>query len=116
MAENTPETTASRKGIRKWAHTVWISFEFLSVQLADTIERDFAVVRREANLFLGSILLLLGLFNWSIAKFCDGNTADYLSCTRPDAYYYYGWFQIVLIITGATLVLIWLVKDRSRSK
>jgi hypothetical protein len=113
MPENTPEERRSKWVIRRRAHTVWISIEFLSVQLAEAIERDIAVMRREIDLFLGTILLLLGLLNWSTSKYCDGNTADYLSCTRPDAYYYYSGFSIALIVLGVLLILIWTVKKRS---
>lgn len=65
---------------------------------------------REAELFLGTGLLLTGLLNWSSGKYCDGNTADYLSCTNPTTYYYYGGLQIVLIIVGSFFLLFWYLK------
>ena len=113
MTENTSTEHTGRKGIRAKLHTVWISIEFLSVQFADAVERDFAIMRRESSLFLGLTLLLLGILNWSVGKYCDGNTGDYLSCTRPEAYYYYGAFQTGLIILGALLIAVWFMKNHS---
>ena len=92
--------------------TLWISIEFISVQIADTLMEYVSVMRRELELFLGSGLLLIGFFNWSSGKYCDGNTADYLACTNPVTYYYYDAFAIGLIVVGAFLTLIWLVKNR----
>lgn len=111
--EHSPEERTERKGIRAKAHTVWISIEFLSVQLVEAIERDIAIIRHEADLFVGTLFLLLGGLNWSTGKYCDGNTADYLSCTRPDAYYYYSAFAVALIVLGVFLILIWAVKKRT---
>ncbi len=95
--------------------TTWLSLEFIAFHLAKALGENVRVIRREVNLFLGSALSILGLLNWSTGKYCDGNTADYLSCTRPTAYYYYGWFSITLILVGVTLLLVWYVRNR-RSK
>jgi len=114
MAEYTPDGITERKQRPGRAQTIWISIEFISVQIADAIGRDLSIMRRELHLFLGTTLFLLGLLNWSIGKYCDGNTADYLSCTRPEAYYYYGGVEIALMVLGALLVLVWLVKTRSK--
>ncbi len=92
--------------------TAWISIEYVVFHFMNGLGETLRVMRRDANLFLGATLALLGLLNWSIGKYCDGNTADYLSCTRPEAYYYYGWFEIVLIIVGVLLVLAWYAKNR----
>lgn len=94
------------------ATTTWVSIEYIAVRLVEAAYEDLKIVRTEVNLFLGVLLGLLGLFNWSTGKYCDGNSSDYLSCTRPTVYYYYGAFEITLIVLGTLLVLIWLVKKR----
>ncbi len=71
-------------------------------------------IAHEMELFLGAALTLIGLLSFKNDKFCDGNTADYLSCTRPSTFYYYDWLSIVLVVVGVTFVLIWLVRARRR--
>jgi hypothetical protein len=111
MAEHSPE--AIREGKRvKWFTTVWVSIEFISVQIADAIMDYLWIIRRELELFSGTALVLVGLLHWSSSKYCDGNTADYLSCTNPVTYYYYDAFEITIIVLGAFLVMIWFLKNR----
>jgi len=76
----------------------------------DAAEEDWAIIREQSHLFLGALLLLLGLLDFHSGKYCDGNTADYLSCTRPVTYYYYTWLEIILIILGVMLILLWFMK------
>ena len=113
MVEKTQEQHTAAKGkVGTFISTTWVSIEYVSVRIAEALAENFRIIRSETNLFLGVTLFLLGLLNWSIGKFCDGNSADYLSCTRPTTYYYYGSFEIILILLGVVLVLIWLVKKR----
>ena len=108
-----PNTAESKEGGRRnIAQTFWVSVEYVSYHFARACADNIRIMRKEGNLFAGAGLVLLGLLNWSSGKYCDGNTADYLSCTRPNTYYYYGAFQIALIILGVFLVLVWYVKNR----
>ncbi len=108
------ETTGEgkKRSVKGIAHTTWITVEYLSVRVAEALGVNVRIMREEADLFVGATLTLLGLLNWSSSKYCDGNTADYLSCTRPTTYYYYGWFEIALVILGTLLVLVLFVKNR----
>jgi len=92
---------------------LWISMEFLSVGLVETLGEYAAVMYREAGLFLGAGLVLGGILNWSSGKYCDGNTADYLSCTNPTTYYYYGGVEVALVIAGVFLLLLWWLRRRA---
>ena len=83
-------------------------------RLLDAMEENWAIVRREKDLFFGSLLFLLGLLDFHSGKYCDGNTADYLSCTRPVTYYYYTWLEIILIIVGVFFILLWFMKREQR--
>ena len=113
MTDNTTKERAAHKGgIGAFFQTVWVSIEYLSVHLLDALAEDARIIRQEADLFSGMIIFLLGFLNWSSAKYCDGNSSDYLSCTRPATYYYYGAFEIVLIMFGVVLLLLWFVKRR----
>jgi hypothetical protein len=78
----------------------------------DGIGERMAIIRRESDLFIGSLLLTLGLAGFNSDKFCDGNSADYLSCTRPSTYYYFSAFDQALILIGVTLVLLWFFARR----
>lgn len=79
----------------------------------DSVADAISIVMREFTLFLGTALVLIGLLGFSSDKFCDGNTADYLSCTRPNAYYYYDWFHITLVVIGVFFVMIWFLRRRN---
>jgi len=84
-------------------------------RLMDALEYDWVIIRREYDIFLGALLFLTGLLDFHSGKYCDGNTADYLSCTRPVTFYYYTWLEIILIILGVGFILLWFMKrDRSR--
>lgn len=79
----------------------------------DFFMRSLATIAREAELFIGVALTIVGLFSIEADKFCDGNTADYLSCTRPSTYYFYSPLDIGIIVVGAFLILIWFLHRRS---
>jgi hypothetical protein len=79
--------------------------------LMDGVEENGRIIRRESELFLGTLLTIIGIFSFNSGKYCDGNTADYLSCTRPATFYYYGWFEIICIIVGVFLVILWFQKS-----
>ena len=115
MTEHASKEGRTRtKGVSGFLTRVWVSIEYISVQIADMLTENVRIMRAEIDLFLGSALVLLGGLNWSSAKYCDGNTSDYLSCTRPATYYYYGGFEIALVVFGTLLVLIWFVKNRRK--
>jgi hypothetical protein len=78
----------------------------------DGIGERMAIMRRESDMFFGALLLTLGLAGFNSDKFCDGNSADYLSCTRPSTYYYFSAFDQLLIVAGVTLILLWLLARR----
>lgn len=81
--------------------------------LLDWALRRLALIRAEFELFAGTALLAIGLLGFQSGKYCDGNTADYLSCTRPSTFYYYSAFDVALIVIGVFLVLSWFL-SRSR--
>jgi hypothetical protein len=84
--------------------------EYMYDELIDAIIDSARVVQSEGRLFLGSVCTVIGLMNFRNGKYCDGNSVDYLSCTRPVAYYYYSGFEIVLVVLGVTLMLVWFLK------
>lgn len=88
---------------------------FVGSRAVDLFVDDIAVIVANGRVFAGMILFLIGLFGFESDRYCDGNTATYLSCTRPSTYYYFSAFDIFLIVIGATLVLLWLI-DRPRQK
>lgn len=95
-----------RRIFRKTLIVLWR----VSNKMMDAIEVNWAIIKRESDLFLGALLTLLGVFGFHSGKYCDGNTADYLSCTRPTTFYYYGWLEIICIIVGVFFILLWLQK------
>lgn len=108
-----PHTRIKKLGrLRTIVQTIWISIEYVSFQFFEALGDRIKTMRKEIDLFLGAIFLFIGVLNWSSGKYCDGNTADYLSCTRPATYYYYGSFEIVLVVLGVLLILVWYIKNR----
>ncbi|MFA6566034.1 MAG: hypothetical protein WCT48_04780 [Candidatus Paceibacterota bacterium] len=71
-----------------------------------------SLMKKNALLFFGDALFLLGVFGWSNGKYCDGNAADYYeySCTNPAVYYYYGAFALAAIIIGSFFAIAWFLK------
>ena len=80
----------------------------------DFFVRAFGSVAREAELFIGTALTLIGLLSIEADKFCDGNTADYLSCTRPSTYYFYSPLDIAIVVIGVFLIMVWFLNRKSR--
>jgi hypothetical protein len=68
------------------------------------------LVKKNAMLFFGNALFFLGVFGFSRGKYCDGNTANYLDCTNPAAYYYYGPFALAAILLGSFFATAWFLK------
>ena len=100
--------------VKRVLRAVWLAVYRWFDRLLDWIEINWAIMRREAELFLGAGFLLLGLLNFQSDKYCDGNAADYLTCTQPSTYYYYGALEIFLILVGAVLILLWFQKRDRR--
>lgn len=73
----------------------------------DFVAREWAILAGEGRLYLGIALTLAGVMNFDAGRFCDGNTLDYIACTRPVVYYEYPWWAIALAILGALLLAGW---------
>ena len=104
---------------KKIQRGVWIGWRFVVFCLeyvADGLIEGYEVMRKEAGLFWGVLFIITGLFGFRSGRYCDGNTADYLSCTRPAAYYYYDTLHIILLVIGIFLIMIWFLKQNRRSK
>ncbi len=97
----------------KIMRTSWLVVQYLFDRLLDIAGEKWSVIKQESDLVLGTALTIIGVFSFESAKYCDGNATDYLSCTRPSTYYYYGGFEIFLIIAGVFLVMIWFLKRRA---
>ena len=97
----------ARKGV--WGFVLWAGD-----RLVDWLEERLRILIIEKDLFLGTLFFILGFLNFHSGKYCDGNSADYLSCTRPVTYYYYTWWEIALVILGVFLILIWFVQRNRR--
>jgi hypothetical protein len=74
----------------------------------DFIVGSLQTIARDASLFIGVALTVVGLLSFHSDKFCDGNTADYLSCTRPSTYYFYSPVEIGIVVVGIFLIMIWM--------
>ena len=113
MPEKPPVTLGHK--VKRAAYIGWLLVEYGFNKIADRSEDYVAVLRREAELFLGVGLVIVGLMNFENGKNCDGNTTDYLSCTRPSTFYYFSWWEILLVLLGAFLIAFWLF-GRSEKK
>jgi hypothetical protein len=105
-------TPARKKGIARFFHICWLLIDYGFNACVDALGSYVAVIRREVELFLGVMLSILGIMSFDADKFCDGNTADYLSCTRPTAYYYFDTWDKVLVVVGVVLIMIWFVRRK----
>jgi hypothetical protein len=89
-----------------------MTIAFFVNRAIDGLLNTFRLILREFELFLGAALFIVGFFGFNSDKYCDGNTADYLSCTRPSTFYYFDWIDITLIVLGVFFMLAWHLKRR----
>lgn len=99
---------------RSWGLRLRTAVQSSGAYLTESTQDHLEIIRREASLFAGLALFLVGVFGFHAGRYCDGNTADYLSCTRPAVYYYYGAFDLLLIVLGAFLITLWILKPRRK--
>jgi hypothetical protein len=95
---------------------VWPAVERSFDFVADTLDEYARLMRRESELFFGAAFLCIGLLNFQNGKNCDGNTAEYLTCTHPSTFFYYGWLEVTLVVIGVFLILIWFLKRGEEKK
>ena len=83
--------------------------------IGGTVWDDLKIIIHNGSLFIGIAITLIGLFTFKSARYCDGNTADFYSCTRPSTYYYYTEWSIALLILGVFLIVAWIVRYKEGS-
>src|ERR1041385_1280009 len=96
--------------VKRWFRIGWLFTLYVFDIVADKTADNWVIAKREGDLLFGTALALIGVFGFNSGKFCDGNTADYLSCTRPTAYHYYSAFDIALIVIGVFFIQLWFFK------
>lgn len=94
----------------RYMRIAWLVIEYVFDRTVDMLAVNVALMRREGDLFFGTVLTIIGFFSFQSGKYCDGNATDYLSCTRPSTYYYYGGWEIFLILLGVFFLLFWVLK------
>ena len=102
--------------VRRVFRFLWALIEHLFDALVDALGVYARIMRREAALFFGVGLALVGFLNFQNGKNCDGNTSDYLSCTRPSTFYYYSWVEITIIVIGVFLLMLWFFRLHERPR
>ncbi len=90
-----------------------ILIENFSEGLMRWMSVNVRIILHEIDLFIGTVLLTIGLFSFESDKYCDGNTSEYLACTRPSTFYYFSSLDILFITVGLFFILIWFLKDRA---
>ena len=97
---------------RVWRFVKRVLFvvKFLSTSVADAFSVDIDDILRNSRLFLGSVMILVGVLSFSSDRYCDGNASSYYACTRPSTYYFYPWWAIALVVVGSTLTILWFLR------
>lgn len=103
--------TPQRRG-RPSVAVLFVNYIFDTLLVS--LRKNFSIMLKEIDLFLGSALVIIGMLSFESDKYCDGNTADYLSCTRPTTYYYFDAFDKILILLGVFLIILWFVKRNNK--
>jgi hypothetical protein len=101
--------------VKKVGVFVSLLLQYIFDRTLDALARDVVIIQREADLFLGTALLAIGLLSFESSRYCDGNLNDYISCTRPATYYYFDTLDIVLIVLGIFFMLVWHFKHKERT-
>lgn len=105
-----------KRGVSRGVWMISLFFRYLYDMFLDELASDWKVFKKEARVFIGSALFIAGLVGFESGKYCDGNTADYLSCTRPSTYYYYDKVDVFLLIVGTFFILAWFLTPRGKGK
>ena len=105
-------STHARRGVMHYVYVAWLTGLYVADRFLDWTLEHVAVVRREFDLFLGIALAGSGILSFKVGRYCDGNSADYLSCTRPAVFYYYPAFDTALIVLGIFLIVLWVLARR----
>lgn len=114
IADALPDVEEVRpKKRRSRIRILWLLADYVFDATLVSAGENMSIIRRESQIFLGSALLVIGILGFESGKYCDGNTANYLSCTRPATYYYYDFLDYACIIIGISLILLWLLKRKS---
>ncbi len=96
--------------LKRYARIAWLTLFYSFEMVVENFGASWAIVRREGELFFGTAVTIIGMLGFSSSRYCDGNTAEYLSCTRPSAFYYYDMGHIALVVLGVFYILIWFQK------
>lgn len=72
-------------------------------QVKKNLKKELQLLVQSLRLVFGVVFLVVGLFNFSAGRFCDGNPTSYYSCTNPATFYYFSWWAILLVIVGCLL-------------
>ena len=101
-------------GFKKVLWVSWLFVVYVFDRLIDGVAENARVIEKEFQVVLGTLLLTIGFLGFESDKYCDGNTADYLSCTRPSTYYFFDTIDITFIAVGVLLILTWYLKSRDK--
>lgn len=78
----------------------------------DKIQKDAILIVLNSRLFIGILLIALGLLSFESDKYCDGNSSNYYACTRPSTYYYYPWWATLLVVVGSFSIVLWFLRKK----
>jgi len=94
--------------MRMVIRTIFAFLLFVRMKIKD----DAIVIFKHNRLFLGLVLLIIGILSFESGKYCDGNSSNFYSCTRPSTYYYYPWWTIVFIVIGSFFIVLWFLRRK----
>lgn len=88
----------------RYPRMAWLVALYGLDRFVDWLLARLLVMRRESDLFLGLAFTSIAILGFRAGRYCDGNTADYLSCTRPAVFYYYPAATVALFVVGIFLI------------
>lgn len=106
------KTASFGKRLAMGVRRVLFTLGALVLFVRDELAHDVQDIVAHGRLFLGTALTIIGVLSFESDKYCDGNAANYYSCTRPDTYYFYPWWAILLIIAGVYFVVLWFLRRK----
>ena len=108
-----PKTTSFGKRLVTVLRRAFFTLGALVLYVRDELVRDIQDIVLSGRLFLGIAFTLIGILSFASDKYCDGNAANYYSCTRPATYYYYPWWAVLLIVVGSFFVVLWFLRRKN---
>lgn len=116
--DDVDDVVRSDRGARKRKkpgiiRSTFFTFGYVLLIFRKALVDDLKLMWDDLRLFIGAVVVVIGLLSFESERYCDGTAATHAACTRPSTYYYFEPWTIAMITLGCVLLLLWWVRRRA---